>query len=234
MKKKLIIGIVSKHRSEDREALRSDSRIRDEAREAIFDNGALAIGILMPNNGMQLVGNGWEKYEKDLNKEDLIAQVKLCDGIVLQGGNASEPHEPFIAKYCYEHDIPCLGLCGGQHAMVRALGGYTKEVSNPHKHYAMEADYVHPITIKENSKFYSIVKTKEMMVNSRHIKYVAEAPHLQMVGFDDDGYPDVIEDKKKTFYIGVRFHPESLYKKDEKMNAIFKAFLKSCKKKKSK
>lgn len=25
-------------------------------------------------------------------------------------------------------------------------------------------------------------------------------------------YPDVIEDKNKKFYIGLRFHPESLYK----------------------
>lgn len=46
---------------------------------------------------------------------------------------------------------------------------------------------------------------------------------------DEVGYPDVIEAKNKKFYIGVRFHPESLYKKDENMNNIFKYFINTCK-----
>lgn len=51
-----------------------------------------------------------------------------------------------------------------------------------------------------------------------------------MVGFCDDGYADVVEDKRKRFYIGVRFHPESLYKIDETMNLIFKEFIERCRK----
>lgn len=39
-----------------------------------------------------------------------------------------------------------------------------------------------------------------------------------------------IESKDKKFYIGVRFHPESLYKNDERMNNIFKYFINECKK----
>ncbi len=50
------------------------------------------------------------------------------------------------------------------------------------------------------------------------------------MGFCEDGYADVVESKDKNFYVGVRFHPESLYKFDDNMNNIFKKFIEACKK----
>ena len=61
-------------------------------------------------------------------------------------------------------------------------------------------------------------------------RYYKDCPLLDKVAFCEDGYPDVIESKDKKFYIGVRFHPESLYKKDKNMNTIFKEFINACKK----
>ncbi len=43
-----------------------------------------------------------------------------------------------------------------------------------------------------------------------------------------DGVDEIIEDYSKTFYIGVQFHPESLYKKDVYMNNIFASFINIC------
>lgn len=68
-----------------------------------------------------------------------------------------------------------------------------------------------------------------MLVNSRHKRTIKDCPKLEKVAFCEDGYPDVIESKDKKFYIGLRFHPESLYKKDEKHNRIFKEFINACK-----
>ena len=51
---------------------------------------------------------------------------------------------------------------------------------------------------------------------------------MSKVGFCEDGYADVIEAKDKDFYIGVRFHPESLYKIDANMNCIFESFINVC------
>lgn len=45
---KPIIGIVAKHRINDIEATRPDSKIRDEVKQAIFDNGGIAIEIILP------------------------------------------------------------------------------------------------------------------------------------------------------------------------------------------
>lgn len=68
------------------------------------------------------------------------------------------------------------------------------------------------------------------MVNSLHTNTIEECPQLDKVAFCEDGYADVIESKDKDFYIGVRFHPEDLYKKDEKINQIFTSLIDVCKK----
>lgn len=227
---KLIIGIVAKYRDGAEKEKRADSRIRNEVKQAVFDNGAIAIGIISPNEEMQGAGDNWLDYNKLINKEDIISQIKLCDGIILQGGNANEAFEPFIAKYCYDKDIPCLGICAGQNSVVRGLGGTTCKIPNPEKHNQPNEDYVHSVHIDKSSKFYDIVKEEKIIVNSRHKRTIDKCPLLDKVGFCEDSYVDVVETKNKKFYIGVRFHPESLYKTDKNMNNIFKCFIESCKK----
>lgn len=46
--KKAVIGIVSKHYSSYKND-RTDTYVRDEVKQAIFDNGAVAIAILPPD-----------------------------------------------------------------------------------------------------------------------------------------------------------------------------------------
>lgn len=225
---KVIIGIVAKYKDGDENEKRVDSRIRNEVKQAVFDNGGVAIGIITPNDKMQPAGDDWFEYLNLIDKENIVSQIKLCDGIILQGGNANEVFEPFIAKYCYDNDIPCLGICAGQNNIVRGLGGTTYKISNPEKHNRPNDEYVHSIHIDKSSIFYNIVKKEEIMVNSRHKRTVNESPSLDKVGFCEDGYSDVVEAKNKKFYIGVRFHPESLYKIDDNMNKIFEYFIETC------
>lgn len=226
--KKPIIGIVSKHFFEN--SIRPNTYIRDEVKQAIFDNDAIAIGILLPKDEVINIGDNWSNNFSQKEYNDLITQINLCDGIIFQGGGACDNYEMIIAKYCYENDIPTLGICCGQNVIVRALGGTTYKISNPEKHNQLTKEYVHNIKIDPSSKFYEIVKLEEIKVNSRHKKAIDKSPLLDQVAFCEDGYPDVVEAKDKKFYIGVRFHPESLYKKDENMNNIFKYFINECKK----
>lgn len=174
--------------------------------------------------------NDWNKFEKNLLKEEIIKQIDLCDGIILQGGSTNEAYESFIAKYCYDNDIPCFGICAGQNSITDALGGTITAIDNPESHSKPDERYVHPITIHKDSKFFDIIKKEEIMVNSRHKNKVEDSSILNEVAFCNDHYPDVVEEAKKKFYIGVRFHPESLYKIDENMNQIFKFFIEQCKK----
>ena len=224
---KPVIGIISKHFKENKSIL-IDTYIRDEIKQAVFDNGGMAIGILQPKDGIFTGGDDWKDNYTAEERENLISQINMCDGIIIQGGRECDIYECIVAKYCYDNDVPVLGICAGQNMLVRALGGTTYDIPNPEKHDRLGVDYVHSITIDENSKFYNIVKTKTMKVNSRHKRCVKDCPSLDIVGVCEDGYPDVIESKDKKFYIGVRFHPESLYKIDEKHNLIFKEFIKVC------
>ena len=102
------------------------------------------------------------------------------------------------AKYCYDNDIPILGLCCGQNVMVRALGGTTKYVSNPEKHMNKKDDYAHKAFIKENTYLYKIIGKDEIMVNSRHKKTVDKHPSLTINCTCDDNYI--------RFYLRFRSH----------------------------
>lgn len=226
---KPIIGIVSKHFF--KEKIRPNTYIRDEVKQAIFDNGAIAIGILLPKDELNDVQDEWEDNLNDNEYNNLIEQVKLCDGIIFQGGGTCDNYEMIVAKYCYDNNIPTLGLCCGQNVMVRALGGKTKKIDNPQKHYDVTSEYVHKITINKNTQIYDIIKHDEIIVNSRHKKTIDSCPNLIVSAVCEDGYYEVVEAKNKQFYMAVRFHPESLCKKDKNMNNIFKAFIKACKNK---
>ena len=226
MRTKAIIGIVSKHYPFDKN--KKDTFIREEVKQAIFDNGGIAIGILPSEDIIKYTNDNWKDNMSLIEKENIITQLSLCNGIILQGGIETDNYECWIAKYAYDHDIPILAICAGQTNLARALGGKTYLISNPEKHNLPKENYVHNISIDIRSKMFEIIQKKEIMVNSRHTKDIKDCPLLNKVAICEDGYADVIESPIKKFYIGVRFHPESLYKIDENMNNIFKEFIEIC------
>ena len=146
---KPIVGILSKHYATYK-TNRTDTFIRDEVKQAIFDNGGIAIGILPTEKQINYSGDDWEDNLSKEEKENLIAQIELCDGIILQGGAETDNYESIIAKYCYDNNIPILGICAGQNNVARALGGTTYEISNPEKHDKSFDEYVHNIKIDKN------------------------------------------------------------------------------------
>lgn len=225
---KPIIGIVAKHYIKDHKRL--ETFIRDEVEQAIFDNGGVAIGILPSNEDKIKAKNNWQEQLTTEEKHNLYAQIALCDGIILQGGGFSDEYECFVAKYCHDYDIPLLGICAGCQNIVRAMEGEVKHMEG--ENHNSENQYVHPITIDPISKFYSIVGEKEIMVNSRHKGYAVNSGKLKIVATSPDGIPEVLEDATKKLYIGVQFHPESLYKTDVYMNNIFAYLVKTCAKRK--
>lgn len=232
MEKKPIIGIVAKYKETKDD--RYDALIREEVKNAVIDNGGIAIGILSTETEINFTpedgSDSWDELLTEVQKQDFIAQIKLCDGIIIQGGKDSLKYEAWIAKYTFDNNIPTLGICGGQNNMVRAVGGKTKKVENKEKHNLKWIDEVHNIYIDKNSKFYQIVECEKMVVNSRHNKTISEpTANYKVAAVCDDGYPDVLEAPDKKFNVAVRFHPESLYKKYHEHNAIFEAFIKACK-----
>lgn len=226
-KENVIIGIVSKHYNKEFHNF-TDTYIRDEVKQAIFDNGAIAIGILPPNFEKIQAKNDWKNNFSSKEKQDLIEQISLCDGIILQGGGFSDEYECFVAKYCYDNNIPILGICAGNNNIVRAVGGKISRFDDNETHKSLDK-YVHKIKIDKNSKLYKIIGKDEIMVNSRHKAYTEDSSILKCVAYSDDGIVEAVEDENKRFYMAVQFHPESLYRTDKNMNNIFKYFIDICK-----
>ena len=80
MSKQVIIGIVVRHKITEEK--RTNCLIRDEVKQAIFDNGGIAIGILSPNEEIMYAENDWKESENLIKKDQVIKQIRLCDGII--------------------------------------------------------------------------------------------------------------------------------------------------------
>lgn len=232
-----IIGLVSKHKETDK--IRTLTYICDEMKDVLFKNNAIAIGIVPSMKKITLVNqaNESEIYKNleniftEQEKDDMAKQIKLCNGIILSGGTESDAYEMWIAKFCYENDIPILGICAGHNNLVRGIGGSTKKVANPELHRQAELDYVHSIIIDKTSDFYNYVNIEKMKVNSRHQNTIDNPASLTIAAYDEFGNIEVTEDKTKRCFLGMRFHPESLYLKDKLHNKIFEKFIDICSKK---
>lgn len=233
--KKVIIGVVSKNIISENFYNWSWQRISDSIRYAINKNNGLVLGILpqTTRQNFNIVNEHEEIMLTPQEKKDLIVFIKKCDGIILQGGIAPHYYEEFIAKYCYEHDFPLLGICAGFNNVIRGLGGKTDILDNPNVHDRPDLTYAHKCIITDkNSLFYKIVKHEVFDVNSIHTHLATFVPkELSIVAVSEDKQIEVVEAKNKRFYIGIKYHPELLVDFDEKQNHIFKKFIQICDKK---
>lgn len=233
---KVIIGLVLKYM--ELKNIKTFTYVYNEMKDVIFKNNAIAIGIIpsMKKRIRVYQANESEIYSNLENlftqqeKEDMIAQIRLCHGVILSGGSESDAYEMWIAKYCHENDIPILGFCAGHNNLIRGIGGSIKKVISPEIHNQPEIDYVHSIKIDPASNFYQFVNVENMKVNSRHEKTIDNFANLTIAAQDEFGNIEVTEDQTKKCFFGIRFHPESLYLKDKTHNQIFQKFIEICKK----
>ena len=156
-----------------------------------------------------------------LNFEEIILNL---DGIIFQGGSDIEEYEKKILQIAYENNIPTLGICAGMQLMGEMFGGQLIEVDN-HKH--KNKKYSHEIEIDPNSKLYEIYKKEKISVNSRH-SFAIKNTNLTVSAKSLDGVIEALEDKNKTFFIGVQWHPENMFSYDEDQEKLYNYFINVC------
>lgn len=144
--------------------------------------------------------------------------IDMCDYFILQGGSDYYQIDIEIARYLYEINKPTLGICLGMQTMAMAFLGIMSNIEN----HLSNKLYVHNIKINKNSKLYNIIKKDNICVNSRHKSYIVST-NLSISS--ESNVIESIEDKNKTFYIGVQWHPESIY--DENNKKIFDELFKN-------
>lgn len=134
--------------------------------------------------------------------------IDSVDGVILPGGdNINNDIYPVI-KYLYDIDKPVLGICQGMQELGLTFNGKITKL-NTSSHYKND-NYVHEICLDKNSMLYKILNTNVIMVNSRH-KEILTNTNLNRVGYSKDFLIEAIEEPKKKFFIGIQWHPESLY-----------------------
>ena len=113
---KPIIGIVA--RSDINKTNRNCMIALDRYRLAIIRNGGIPI-IILPTQNIVYEDLRVSQVSQltSEEQEDIIKQIKLCDGILIPGGDKIYYYDTFIAKYCLDNNIPLLGVCMGMQIM---------------------------------------------------------------------------------------------------------------------
>lgn len=153
------------------------------------------------------------------NFEKIKELIKLCDGIILSGGDNFLETDFLLIDYLYKNNIPVLGICLGMQGMCRYLSG---EIETNVDNHLSEEKYVHHINIEKDSLLYKIIGEDRILVNSRHRSAIVNT-NLKISALSDDGIIEAIEDTSKKFYVGVEWHPESI--NDEYTKRLFDYFV---------
>ncbi len=153
--------------------------------------------------------------------------IDLCDGIIGQGGDDFLKKDISLIKYIYDKNIPFLGICLSMQAMGYLFSGELKEIKTlkNKQNHKDKKDYVHKIKIKKNTLLYKIVKKEVIEVNSRHKSTIINTK-LNISAISKDNIVEAIEDTNKLFFLGLQWHPESLFDKDKFNYKICRYFVK--------
>ncbi len=190
-------------------------------------HGGIVIGIPNPQSGIF--------YDKDSTNTPSLSEdgfndmkkiVDMCDGMIFQGGDEYFDYDLKVLKYCYDKDMPVLGICLGMQTMACLFDGEMIEIGNMgHK---QPEKYVHKVHINEDSNLYRILKKSVVSVNSFHKSKIIKTS-LDVVAVSEDGVIEAVEDKSRKFFLGVQWHPEIMVEYDELQNEIILNFMNSCK-----
>ena len=174
------------------------------------------------------------------NDEIIWDSVKMCDGLLLPGGNRVTKSNLEVLDYFYKESKPILGICLG----MQTIGIYSVNIENdePKKvikiidngvdHWPVELfrdnndEVVHNIKIEEDTKLFDIFGEKSIKVNSVHKCTITEiGKKFKISAKSEDGLIEGIEyNGDDKFIIGVQFHPEVL----DQYNVIFEKFIEAC------
>ncbi len=195
----------------------------------------------------------------NIEKLTLVDQyMRVLDGLLLAGGGDVHPSffherkkaknlsirierdrfEIALAKKAVKKRLPILGICRGLQVVNIALGGTVfqdlslrKEKTLNHKpEQIIRFRTRHKVRIKEDSKLFSIIKKREMLVNTSHHQIIKDvAPGLSASARSEDGVIEALEGKGKEFLMSVQWHPEAMLQ-HVSSKLLFKAFVEASKK----
>lgn len=190
-----------------------------------------------------------------LPEDALRALYERVDAVLLPGGPDVDPSyygavrhpetkviddardtlELTLARWTYADDRPLFGICRGHQVMNVAFGGtliqdIPSEVKTEFIHDTPDelprSTIQHKVELSPNSHLAAILGTTSVAVNSLHHQSVERpAPGVAVTAYSPDGVVEALEAPDKQFVLSVQWHPEDLYKNDDRMKHLFESFI---------
>ena len=184
--------------------------------------------------------------------------VSRLDGVLLPGSASdvdplrygSEPHpklgpvhplkdetDLLVLKEVERRRMPLLAICFGMQVWNVSRGGsLIQDIDSAvpgalkHEQGAPRERRSHRISLRPESLLSSLARGESALVNSHHhqaLERVGEG--LQATAWSSDGLVEAVEDLRQgRWAVGVQWHPEIAWEKDDFSGAIFTAFVKAC------
>jgi putative glutamine amidotransferase len=158
-------------------------------------------------NGVLLTGGHFDIHPS-LYGEQVVARLDRIE--------ATRTHmELALARACLDRDVPVLGVCGGQQALVVAAGGQLlqdieTQVPNAlqHEQPTDPAQPWHDVNISEPA---AQLIGRSPKVNSTHHQAASHVTgRLEACGWAPDGVIEAVWAPNHRFAVGVQWHPELL------------------------
>ena len=145
-----------------------------------------------------------------------------------------------LFKEAYKAEIPILGLCRGMQLINVALGGslyqdIEHQLNCDFSHLPLDSkrrenlEYVsHEVNILKNTHLNRILCADKLTVNSHHHQAIKEiAQGLNIAARSECGIIEAVENKAKSFLMGIQWHPEDLIDNYSCFNNLFAELIKA-------
>ena len=184
--------------------------------------------------GILLTGGG------DLNEstyDHVISDAERCTLGKIELNR--EAYELKILQWAFEQDVPVLGICRGFQMMNVFAGGIlipdipTWQESHSvspclaHRQKGDQTLATHDIALESGSRLQTLLgKVENIGVNTSHHQALSKVGKgFQVSGRAPDGIIEGIEHPGKSFWVGVQFHPERLWKRYSVFSDLFRGFI---------
>lgn len=194
----------------------------------------------------------------NVNKEELAIVANVCDGFLFTGGPDISPFrfqeemiqqcgvvvperdkmEEDLFSLAMETKKPIFGICRGIQVLNVFLGGTLYQDIPAQLHGAIQLAHSqnsgnsvlsHSVKVDKDSLLHHIVMKEYMQVNSFHHQAIKDlAPSLKLAGVAPDSLIEAVYLPGKTFFLGVQWHPEHLFRTNEDALNIFTSFINAC------
>lgn len=181
----------------------------------------------------------------------------LLDGFLVTGGQDVEPSlysesrsalcgeacemrdamDRMVIEAAEARDKPLLGICRGIQILNVVCGGTLYQdlpTEHPGVEHSMRPPYdrtVHTVTILEGTPLAEIIGSGEMAVNSYHHQAVKEmGSSLAASAVSEDGLVEAVWMPGKRFFHAVQWHPELIWRRDDRCRRLVEAFVSAAKK----